>query len=119
MVILGGLGTIKGVFIGGAFILLFPILVNSISNNFFHGIVDATIISAIEQVMLGALIVLFMIYEPLGVAKLWDNFTNRWGSVYAESRRTSQPLRCELASELMVNRAKYDVPINAIIQCSA
>ena len=74
MVILGGLGTISGAFIGAAFILLFPVLLNSIGNNVFHGAIDATIISSIEQVVFGVLIIIFMIYEPLGMAKLWDNF---------------------------------------------
>ena len=73
MVILGGLGTISGAFIGAAFILLFPVLLNSIGNNVFHGAIDATIISSIEQVVFGVLIIVFMIYEPLGMAKLWDN----------------------------------------------
>ena len=73
MVILGGLGTISGAFIGAAFILLFPVLLNSRGNNVFHGAIDATIISSIEQVVFGVLIIIFMIYEPLGMAKLWDN----------------------------------------------
>ncbi len=73
MVILGGLGTISGAFIGAAFILLFPVLLNSVGNNIFHGAIDATIISSIEQVVFGVLIIIFMIYEPLGMAKLWDN----------------------------------------------
>ena len=73
MVILGGLGTINGAFIGAAFILLFPVLLNSIGNNVFHGAIDATIVSSIEQVVFGVLIIIFMIYEPLGMAKLWDN----------------------------------------------
>ena len=73
MCILGGLGTISGAFIGAAFILLFPVLLNSIGNNVFHGAIDATIISSIEQVVFGVLIIIFMIYEPLGMAKLWDN----------------------------------------------
>ena len=73
MVILGGLGTISGAFIGAAFILLFPVLLNSIGNNVFHGAIDATIISSIEQVIFGGLMIIFMIYEPLGMAKLWEN----------------------------------------------
>ena len=73
MVILGGLGTINGAFFGAAFILLFPVLLNSIGNNVFHGSIDATIISSIEQVVFGVLIIVFMIYEPLGMAKLWNN----------------------------------------------
>ncbi|MFK8084054.1 MAG: branched-chain amino acid ABC transporter permease [Granulosicoccus sp.] len=77
MVILGGLGTINGAFIGAAFILLFPVLLNSVGNNLFHGAIDATIISATEQVVFGVLIILFMIYEPLGIAKLWENIKQR------------------------------------------
>lgn len=77
MVILGGLGTINGAFIGAAFILLFPVVLNSIGNNLFHGAIDATIISATEQVVFGALIILFMIYEPLGMAKLWENIKHK------------------------------------------
>ncbi len=73
MVILGGLGTINGAFIGAAFILLFPVLLNYMGNNFFHGAIDATIISSIEQVVFGVLMIVFMIYEPLGMAKLWEN----------------------------------------------
>ena len=73
MVILGGLGTINGAFIGAAFILLFPVFLNSVGNNVFHGAIDATIISSIEQVVFGVLIILFMIFEPLGMAKLWEN----------------------------------------------
>ena len=78
MVILGGLGTISGAFIGAAFILLFPVVLNSIGNAWFHGMIDATVISAIEQVVFGALIILFMIYEPLGMAKLWENLKQRF-----------------------------------------
>lgn len=70
--ILGGLGTINGAFIGTAFILLFPVVLNVIGNSVFHGTIDATIISSIEQVVFGSLIILFMIYEPLGMAKLWE-----------------------------------------------
>ena len=77
MVILGGLGTINGAFIGAAFILLFPVLLNSIGNNVFHGAIDATIISSIEQVVFGVLIIVFMIYEPLGMARLWDTVKQR------------------------------------------
>jgi branched-chain amino acid transport system permease protein len=80
MVILGGLGTISGAFIGAAFILLFPVVLNSLGNAWFHGTIDATVISAIEQVVFGALIILFLIYEPLGMAKLWENVKQKMRS---------------------------------------
>ena len=84
MVILGGLGTINGAFIGAGFILLFPVLLNYIGNNFFHGAIDATIISAIEQVVFGVLMIVFMIYEPLGMAKLWENIKIKISSLISK-----------------------------------
>ena len=50
MVILGGLGTINGAFIGAAFILLFPVLLIYMGNNFFHGAIDATIILSLIHI---------------------------------------------------------------------
>lgn len=77
MAILGGLGTINGAFIGAAFILLFPVVLNTIDNSLFNGAIDATIISAIEEIVFGILIILFMIHEPLGMAKLWERIKHR------------------------------------------
>jgi branched-chain amino acid transport system permease protein len=72
MVIIGGLGTILGPFLGSAFILLLPIFLNIIFHAFFGRAVDATIASALEQVIFGMLIILFLIFEPLGLARLWQ-----------------------------------------------
>ena len=77
MAIIGGLGTISGAFIGAAFILLFPVVLNSIGNNVFHGMIDATIISSIEQIVFGALIITLMIFEPLGFAKLYERLKQK------------------------------------------
>ena len=57
--------------------MLFPVLLNAIGNNVFHGAIDATIISSIEQVIFGGLMIIFMIYEPLGMAKLWENLKQK------------------------------------------
>ena len=84
MVILGGLGTIKGAFIGAAFILLFPVALNTLGNELFHGAIDATIISSIELVVFGVLIIVFMIYEPLGMAKMWEGIKQKF-------KRTPEP----------------------------
>jgi branched-chain amino acid transport system permease protein len=80
MCILGGLGTINGAFIGAAFILLFPVLLNAVGNNVFHGAIDATIISSVEQIVFGVLMIVFMIYEPLGMSKLWENIKQKISS---------------------------------------
>jgi branched-chain amino acid transport system permease protein len=39
--------------------------------------IDATIISAIEQVVFGGLIITLMIFEPLGFAKLWETLKQK------------------------------------------
>jgi branched-chain amino acid transport system permease protein len=88
IVILGGLGTINGVFIGAAFILLFPVVLNILGNTWFHGSIDATIISSAEQMVFGALIIIFMIFQPLGMAKIWENL---------KQKVTSKPPRIEIA----------------------
>ena len=77
MAIIGGLGTISGAFIGAAFILLFPVVLNALGNNVFHGMIDATIISSIEQIVFGGLIITLMIFEPLGFAKLWETLKQK------------------------------------------
>ncbi|NBW78285.1 MAG: branched-chain amino acid ABC transporter permease [Betaproteobacteria bacterium] len=80
IVILGGLGTINGVFIGTAFILLLPVLLNIVGAKVFHGAVDATIISSMEQMVFGALMIIFMIFQPLGMAKIWENMMLKFAS---------------------------------------
>ena len=82
MAILGGLGTINGAFIGAGFILLFPVLLNTLGNNVFHGQIDATIISSIEQIVFGVLMIIFMIYEPQGMAKLWTTIKENMSANY-------------------------------------
>jgi branched-chain amino acid transport system permease protein len=72
MVIIGGLGTILGSFLGAGFILLMPIFLNIFFHAVFGKAVDATITSALEQVIFGAIIIVFLIFEPLGFARLWQ-----------------------------------------------
>jgi branched-chain amino acid transport system permease protein len=72
MVIIGGLGTILGAFLGSAFILLLPIFLNIGFHAVLGRAVDATITSALEQVIFGVLIIMFLIFEPLGLARLWQ-----------------------------------------------
>jgi branched-chain amino acid transport system permease protein len=72
MVIIGGLGTILGSFLGAGFILLMPVFLNVFFHKAFGKAVDATITSALEQVIFGVLIIVFLIFEPLGFARLWQ-----------------------------------------------
>jgi branched-chain amino acid transport system permease protein len=72
MAIIGGLGTILGSFLGAGFILLVPVFLNITFHAVFGKAVDATITSALEQVIFGVMIIMFLIFEPLGLARLWQ-----------------------------------------------
>ena len=70
MIIIGGLGSILGCFLGAAFILLLPILLNNVPTALGIPLSTATI-SHMELMTFGALIVFFLIVEPHGLAALW------------------------------------------------
>jgi branched-chain amino acid transport system permease protein len=70
MVIIGGLGSILGSLLGAAFITLLPLLLNQLPQ--WVGIAISTaMISHLESMIFGALIVFFLVVEPLGLARLW------------------------------------------------
>jgi branched-chain amino acid transport system permease protein len=65
-----GVGTLLGSFLGAAFIVLVPIFLNQLPS--WLGIAMSTaMISHIEFMLFGAMIVLFLIAEPHGLARLW------------------------------------------------
>ncbi len=79
MVIIGGLGTVLGSFLGAAFVVLAPILLNigltSMNPIFLSlglGTIDIAMIKHIEFMVFGALIIFFLIVEPHGFARLWQ-----------------------------------------------
>ncbi|MEX2129823.1 MAG: branched-chain amino acid ABC transporter permease [Xanthobacteraceae bacterium] len=70
MVIIGGLGSILGSFLGAAFIVITPLFLNQLPG--ILGIPMSTaLISHIEFMVFGAMIVFFLIVEPHGLARLW------------------------------------------------
>jgi branched-chain amino acid transport system permease protein len=70
MVIIGGLGSILGSFLGAAFIVILPLVLNQLPT--WLGIpLSTAMISHIEFMVFGALIVFFLIVEPHGLARLW------------------------------------------------
>ena len=70
MVIIGGLGSILGSFLGAAFIVILPLMLNQLPT--WLGIpLSTAMISHIEIMIFGAMIVFFLIVEPHGLARLW------------------------------------------------
>ena len=70
MVIIGGLGSILGSFLGAAFIVLVPIFLTNAPH--LIGVrLPVGLLKQIELMIFGALIILFLIVEPHGLARLW------------------------------------------------
>ncbi len=75
VVIIGGLGSIMGSFMGAAFIVILPVFLNQALpsvGSLFGVTVSIAMISHAEFMIFGALIVWFLIAEPHGLAKLWS-----------------------------------------------
>jgi branched-chain amino acid transport system permease protein len=69
MVIIGGVGSILGSFLGAAFIVLLPIFLNMLAHALGLGTDYA---SNLELMVFGGLIIFFLIVEPHGLARLWQ-----------------------------------------------
>ena len=69
MIIIGGLGSILGSFLGAAFIILFPVLLKNVMVGHLGWSTDLA--AHIEIMTVGALIIFFLIVEPHGLAQLW------------------------------------------------
>ncbi|MBB6306466.1 branched-chain amino acid ABC transporter permease [Xanthobacter tagetidis] len=76
MVIIGGLGTIVGCFFGAAFVILLPILLDNLFALLGTG-GHADLLSHAQMAIYGALIIILLIKEPHGMAKMWQIFRQR------------------------------------------
>jgi branched-chain amino acid transport system permease protein len=71
MVIIGGLGSILGSFLGAAFIILMPIFLTNAPH--WLGLdISVALQKQIELMVFGGLILFFLIVEPHGLARLWQ-----------------------------------------------
>src|SRR5262249_613879 len=70
IVILGGLGTLAGSFVGAAFIVLFPIALSQLADRGLAGVIDPGNLENAEKIVVGTLIIVFLIREPEGLHRL-------------------------------------------------
>jgi branched-chain amino acid transport system permease protein len=71
MIIIGGLGSLMGSFMGAAFISSLPVVLRYLPESFGMNIGAATV-EHITVMIIGALIIVFLIAEPHGLARLWQ-----------------------------------------------
>lgn len=81
MVVIGGASSIAGSIMGAAFVVLLPQIIDSASDWIpFIGDGAGGVLSPaqLERILFGGLIVLFLIFEPLGLYGIWIRVRNYW-----------------------------------------
>jgi branched-chain amino acid transport system permease protein len=71
MIIIGGLGSVLGSFLGAGFIVLVPIFLTN-APHFVGLALPVALQKQIELMVFGGLIIFFLIVEPNGLARLWQ-----------------------------------------------
>lgn len=79
IVILGGLGSLAGSLYGAAFIVLFPLLLSNLAGWLPGDLIAAGQLENLQKMVFGALIILVLIKEPEGLARL---ATRGWQRLY-------------------------------------
>src|SRR3954470_1869975 len=71
MIIVGGLGSLLGAYLGAALIFILPIAIRAIAPAVGLPLQAATV-ENLQYIIVGALIIFFLIVEPHGLARLWQ-----------------------------------------------
>ena len=77
MIIIGGLGTISGAFLGATFVYLFDIVISFIGNKMIGGALDSAFVQNMSKVLTGVVIIMLLIKEPGGFAALWQRYKEK------------------------------------------
>ena len=77
MVIIGGLGTISGSFMGASFVYLFDIFISLIGDKMMGGALDSAFVENFGKVVTGIVIIVLLIKEPGGFAALWARYKDK------------------------------------------
>jgi branched-chain amino acid transport system permease protein len=68
--IIGGLGSIAGSYLGAAFVVLLPVALDQLQDLLFEGALSNGLLENLQKIVFGTLILLVLIKEPEGLAKL-------------------------------------------------
>ncbi|MGM0777215.1 MAG: branched-chain amino acid ABC transporter permease [Bacillota bacterium] len=74
IILVGGLGSVFGSIYGAVFITLLPVVLRS-GVEMMSGVFPdlSAVLIGMKEVVFGLVIILFLIYEPQGLAKIWKN----------------------------------------------
>ncbi|OLP55614.1 ABC transporter permease [Rhizobium rhizosphaerae] len=85
IVIIGGLATIRGAFLGAGLIVVFPLVLSRAGAFVFGDIFDSGVLDMTQRIVLGALIIAFLILEPDGLSALLDRLRHRFAAVFGRA----------------------------------
>jgi branched-chain amino acid transport system permease protein len=77
IIIIGGMGSVGGNFLGAAFIVLLPILLSNAAGALASVGIEAGQLQNLQKILFGTLIIVFLIKEPDGLARLVQTARNR------------------------------------------
>jgi branched-chain amino acid transport system permease protein len=77
IVILGGLASLPGAFLGAALMVTFPLFLARVGQYVLGSTFDSGVLEMSQRVVIGIMIVLFLIAEPAGLADLLARFYRR------------------------------------------
>ena len=79
MVLIGGVATISGSIMGAVFVTMLPNVIDFVSEYLPYDPATGPLNTGqLEAILFGLLIVLFLIFEPLGLYGLWIRIRNYW-----------------------------------------
>jgi branched-chain amino acid transport system permease protein len=70
VIIIGGLASIRGAFLGAAFIVVLPLLLSRLGAILLGPGFDTGLVDLVQKIILGALIIFFLRVEPAGLSAL-------------------------------------------------
>ncbi len=77
MIIIGGMGSVSGSFFGAAFMTLLPAVITNLGRGLYRTFPTInTVLPFVQQATFGLVIILFLILEPDGLKKLWEDTKN-------------------------------------------
>ncbi|WP_175906316.1 branched-chain amino acid ABC transporter permease [Burkholderia seminalis] len=81
IIIIGGMGSIGGNFLGAAFIVLLPILLSNAGAELARFGIGGEQVQNLQKIVFGSLVIVFLIKEPDGLVRLvqvaWARFVNK------------------------------------------
>ena len=77
IVIIGGLATIRGAFLGAALLVVFPLILSRLGEALFGSLFNSGVLDMSQRIVFGALIIAFLIAEPDGLVAVCRRVTKK------------------------------------------